>query len=212
MVRVSGQLFRDHPRSRGVYYTQWGLSGSVAGSSPLARGLQYAGYHHEFLPGIIPARAGFTRRRGGAATPPADHPRSRGVYLAATSRPCMTAGSSPLARGLLSTPVRCRSTTGIIPARAGFTSNTCAGSTQRWDHPRSRGVYPDRDVREGALRGSSPLARGLRGGAAEQPPRPRIIPARAGFTADGEPWSSSIMGSSPLARGLHEAVRCCRPG
>ena len=51
------------------------------------------------------------------------------------------------------------------------------------DHPRSRGVYQDRNLRYPLGDGSSPLARGLR-------PLPErlaavlgIIPARAGFTA-----------------------------
>ena len=50
-----------------------------------------------------------------------DHPRSRGVYSRATltmPRPC---GSSPLARGLRGSLLLPFSTSGIIPARAGFT-------------------------------------------------------------------------------------------
>ena len=52
----------DHPRSRGVYYdAPLYLSGGY-GSSPLARGLPDAGRPILPLPGIIPARAGFTER------------------------------------------------------------------------------------------------------------------------------------------------------
>ena len=73
------------------------------------------------------------------------------------------AGSSPLARGLLTSDYGMRVNPGIIPARAGFTS----------------GFYEGADM----LAGSSPLARGLPrvdpyGDAAH-----RIIPARAGFTS-----------------------------
>ena len=71
--------------------------------------------------GIIPARAGFTglvttRAEGGW-----DHPRSRGVYLAAYVAAASDAGSSPLARGLLGSEYLHEAENGIIPARAGFT-------------------------------------------------------------------------------------------
>ena len=75
---------------------------------------------------------------------------------------------------------------------------------------------------EGVPVGSSPLARGLRGGADAQERPVRIIPARAGFTQPTErfprwqrdhPRSRGVylddvalteakLGSSPLARGL----------
>ena len=70
----------DHPRSRGVYV---GLPAGLLrwmGSSPLARGLLLPGPRHRPGPGIIPARAGFTRSGGPSARRPQDHPRSRGVY------------------------------------------------------------------------------------------------------------------------------------
>ena len=50
---------------------------------------------------IIPARAGFTRDRGGRLRPDQDHPRSRGVYHARRIDVIRPDGSSPLARGLL---------------------------------------------------------------------------------------------------------------
>ena len=70
----------DHPRSRGVYTHQPNREEREMGSSPLARGLRLYAPHTRDRAGIIPARAGFTRR-----------PRIilRGII-----------GSSPLARGL----------------------------------------------------------------------------------------------------------------
>ena len=110
----------------------------------------------------------------------------------------------------------------IIPARAGFTPSRRRRRRRRWDHPRSRGVYPSTMALAVGMRGSSPLARGL-----PEADRPRrredgIIPARAGFTrlrdrsrASGRdhPRSRGVysevpevavggVGSSPLARGL----------
>ena len=112
---------RDHPRSRGVYVRVTKAALGDAGSSPLARGLlcldlaPLTGYR------IIPARAGFTRRRTERSTRPGDHPRSRGVYKSSAENSKSAEGSSPLARGLprfrSSVPAGPR----IIPARAGFT-------------------------------------------------------------------------------------------
>ena len=131
-------------------------------------------------------------------------------------------GSSPLARGLhprFDRPGYCGR---IIPARAGFTTASTDRPRSGPDHPRSRGVYSHRVTAERVMRGSSPLARGLRSLPARGTGPGRIIPARAGFTArrvpdeSGEPdhprsrgvYPSSPAaprgrrGSSPLARGL----------
>ena len=71
---------RDHPRSRGVYRGVYGLVVTVRGSSPLARGLHRDVDGAQGSPGIIPARAGFTRASGISCRARSDHPRSRGVY------------------------------------------------------------------------------------------------------------------------------------
>ena len=51
----------------------------------------------------------------------------------------------------------------IIPARAGFTPSTPSSTPPSRDHPRSRGVYFSFSAAIPRPRGSSPLARGLRG-------------------------------------------------
>ena len=53
----------DHPRSRGVYPSLTSPHGASTGSSPLARGLLGQPSPRGDDRGIIPARAGFTRRR-----------------------------------------------------------------------------------------------------------------------------------------------------
>ena len=153
---------RDHPRSRGVYFTSKLSAAWLRGSSPLARGLP--------------------RRPGGRVGGFLDHPRSRGVYTCSCGAATMPRGSSPLARGLPGPATRISGKWGIIPARAGFTAVGCRTEFESRDHPRSRGVYPDARSWVSRGPGSSPLARGLPSG-----PRPvdgglRIIPARAGFT------------------------------
>ena len=173
----------DHPRSRGVYrvvvlyltpprgssplargllqkMTMRYLTGG--GSSPLARGLRGLRGPSVGGLGIIPARAGFTKSRSRARRPCADHPRSRGVYLLPLQLAHEAEGSSPLARGL--------------PKRPEFRAPICR------DHPRSRGVYEIAAKVRLEDMGSSPLARGLPGDQGYRRRRPRIIPARAGFT------------------------------
>ena len=172
------------------------------GSSPLARGLQALRRKYGDLPGIIPARAGFTPAGDHHRHPGADHPRSRGVY-GCRRRSCRRSrGSSPLARGLLHEGGGVDGSVGIIPARAGFTNQRQNPGRSAQDHPRSRGVYSPPFTRQPKISGSSPLARGLRDYRISCARAGRIIPARAGFTRTAKvptPWSG---GSSPLARGL----------
>ena len=131
-----------------------------------------------------------------------DHPRSRGVYAADFAVKMVSAGSSPLARGLHH----------VFDLRHGH----CV------DHPRSRGVYSGTEDKETSLLGSSPLARGLLRRLVYAVPVDGIIPARAGFTSSrslaarlfsDHPRSRGVYsrpvtvftrheGSSPLARGL----------
>ena len=215
-------LCADHPRSRGVYMTTVAPSSARTGSSPLARGLRRRDDGVGRTVRIIPARAGFTvpaRRRPCRGR---DHPRSRGVYGPSACPAGRASGSSPLARGLPAPVWPAASRAWIIPARAGFTRSSRSPPTRASDHPRSRGVYAPSWGSSTIFPGSSPLARGLRPGAVWACPRPRIIPARAGFTrsrpsraarAWDHPRSRGVyprgpgarrcpQGSSPLARGL----------
>ena len=70
----------DHPRSRGVYEIYGYEPMASIGSSPLARGLRFGPNTCPTSYRIIPARAGFTRRRPPMRRRGPDHPRSRGVY------------------------------------------------------------------------------------------------------------------------------------
>ena len=194
----------DHPRSRGVY-------------SLYGQGLP-------MVKGIIPARAGFTWASTSPLAPQPDHPRSRGVY---NTPPCWCpepAGSSPLARGLLTRSRQQPRKGGIIPARAGFTCGARERRCHASDHPRSRGVYADSLERCDNSLGSSPLARGLRQSRYNNMRATGIIPARAGFTRawpslrrcsadhprsrgvyrEGARFRVPQAGSSPLARGLRD--------
>ena len=153
---------RDHPRSRGVYKHVRYCELWPGGSSPLARGLHETDDLREREARIIPARAGFTRSVPGAGRAESDHPRSRGVYMSVLWTGARSCGSSPLARGLLSLLSNHLLPLWIIPARAGFTLTRPSLRSNRRDHPRSRGVYPEQVLFYSVNAGSSPLARGLR--------------------------------------------------
>ena len=156
---------------------------------------------------IIPARAGFTLSRR---------------YFQGRA-----AGSSPLARGLLSLTLPVVGGVRIIPARAGFTVAGPRRHLALADHPRSRGVYEEERNTAMSTIGSSPLARGLRAVGLVLGLLGGIIPARAGFTlcssgtrscSADHPRSRGVyvrhsrcdrgqLGSSPLARGLPCSMR-----
>ena len=97
----------------------------------------------QVIPGIIPARAGFTALSRRSYARPGDHPRSRGVYGSEIPRALGSKGSAPLARGLRRSQEGVLHTSRIIPARAGFTGTTQHHRITPEDHPRSRGVYLD---------------------------------------------------------------------
>ena len=157
----SWRRWTDHPRSRGVYSWAALSSAALSGSSPLARGLPRRRPRRARAPGIIPARAGFTRVRRGPARRARDHPRSRGVYALDGSTLVLPPGSSPLARGLLGVRRPHYRVSRIIPARAGFTILSMGDDRLKSDHPRSRGVYDTHVITGADVTGSSPLARGL---------------------------------------------------
>ena len=197
---------RDHPRSRVVYWPFSRVASTKEGSSPLARGLREVRDRLCGRPGIIPARAGFTRPRPGRWCQPPDHPRSRGVYRtdSATLIHQRFPGSSPLARGLPHA-AGCQGGDGrIIPARAGFTWARASLFERGRDHPRSRGVYPICSSIFSALAGSSPLARGLRGHTQVEQRGPGIIPARAGFTYSAKESAPTVR-DHPRSRGVYSS-------
>ena len=194
-----------------------------AGSSPLARGtpankrLVIASY------GLIPARAGNTRSRRRSLVCRWAHPRSRGEHNEIAHHEPKPLGSSPLARGTPSRHACSRDSRGLIPARAGNTSEVQAVPEIVRAHPRSRGEHSISLIFSSSARGSSPLARGTPNHRENTGGLSGLIPARAGNTAAvrrslSRAWahprsrgehsislifSSSARGSSPLARGTH---------
>ena len=213
-----------HPRSRGDHRCGPVWWWRYAGSSPLARGPRALVFFRVPRPGLIPARAGTTRRCTIARLSVRAHPRSRGDHAPPGTSPMQRLGSSPLARG---PPHKWRRTTaplGLIPARAGTTQRPRRPSAWPRAHPRSRGDHYDAENGTKSFAGSSPLARGPRKWCLACFTCPGLIPARAGTTraaspprlmkrahprsrGDHEPVCAGfhgLPGSSPLARGPHD--------
>ena len=131
----------DHPRTRGVYLFVSKEMMASPGSSPHTRGLRLRGGWCRAAVRIIPAHAGFTPPAPSAGGCPADHPRTRGVYLHGHRAFTMNDGSSPHTRGLPDTIEPTANLRRIIPAHAGFTPPPGRQRPSPPDHPRTRGVY-----------------------------------------------------------------------
>ena len=212
----------DHPRSRGEYRCHGGIGPCRRGSSPLSRGIRVRTYTVGVPGGIIPALAGNTPATKPTDPLSPDHPRSRGEYFAVEPSHNLGTGSSPLSRGILLQRQYRRLLRGIIPALAGNTGCQPVSRPTVTDHPRSRGEYRPHSPVGTPSRGSSPLSRGIRLGAALVVALYGIIPALAGNTlAVGQDTknlqdhprsrgeykfliASMLLntGSSPLSRGI----------
>ena len=181
-LRMRRSRRRAHPRSRGEHPVSFTVCGSSPGSSPLARGTLSLQPPGTVILGLIPARAGNTRRPDGEGIHRWAHPRSRGEHRLALAAGLGCRGSSPLARGTLTFRTFFATNTGLIPARAGNTNFTAFIANTLWAHPRSRGEHRRVHVLTFVLVGSSPLARGTRDIIIPETFSLGLIPARAGNT------------------------------
>ena len=120
-------------------------------------------------------------------------------------------GSSPLARGTLNGSTAFKNAVGLIPARAGNTSQFIRDGTRHRAHPRSRGEH----VRVGVARlvdgGSSPLARGTPVRLIHKQVARGLIPARAGNTEQRSCLKNTFR-AHPRSRGEHGMRLGCVPG
>ena len=74
------RLQQDHPRVRGEHWARTAKRARVRGSSPRTRGARACGQAQLAAGRIIPAYAGSTGMRAGAACGGQDHPRVRGEH------------------------------------------------------------------------------------------------------------------------------------
>ncbi len=175
---------------------------------------------------FIPAGAGNTPYLSDRTRDNPVHPRWRGEHAKPRRRGGCNTGSSPLARGTLDVLLVAAIADRFIPAGAGNTSRCGACRGYRAVHPRWRGEHGVPQAAARCCAGSSPLARGTRGGDIKIGGARRFIPAGAGNTLcrlsdtvllpvhprwRGEHVFSLsrarlVCGSSPLARGTRPVL------
>ena len=196
-----------HPRSRGEHVVCRGWVCPARGSSPLARGTRRYPRLPGHVQGLIPARAGNTQIQRPGGQFHRAHPRSRGEHGGAAAGFARPQGSSPLARGTRLVFLMVRSIGGLIPARAGNTTNSSRWTIPAGAHPRSRGEHTRNLYSEDFEAGSSPLARGTPEGCLTEHGFLGLIPARAGntFIPEPEPYRA---GAHPRSRGEHTELHC----
>ena len=191
-----------HPRWRGEHTSSKLVTPATSGSSPLARGAprHFVGVGEGFR--LIPAGAGSTVDRKGVESALTAHPRWRGEHIARQLKDTATNGSSPLARGALSSFDLMGEAVRLIPAGAGSTPSPGLTSRTSSAHPRWRGEHARGMWMRSLSPGSSPLARGARGITCALEGGNRLIPAGAGSTS----FSRSCRGGAsahPRWRGEH---------
>ncbi|EFW09829.1 hypothetical protein HMPREF9005_1188 [Actinomyces sp. oral taxon 178 str. F0338] len=210
-----------HPRACGENWKDLADAAQKQGSSPRVRGKRQVAEGRTPSHGLIPARAGKTRGRRSAPPGPSAHPRACGENFLATTHGSKAGGSSPRVRGKLGVLGGEAEERGLIPARAGKTSDGDCVRSPRGAHPRACGENFDGPYVAQRLAGSSPRVRGKLSEWETRPYEDRLIPARAGKTRshrrrragsrahpracgenEGERYAAVLeYGSSPRVRG-----------
>ena len=174
---------RAHPRVCGENWPTRGTTLGGRGSSPRVRGKRWRRPWGPRIRGLIPACAGKTVRRWWWRSRCGAHPRACGENESTQNCvPCLK-GSSPRVRGKPALDGGARAPSGLIPARAGKTPPTTAGTLRRPAHPRACGENLTGPIGVALGAGSSPRVRGKRMLPCMRPRCSRLIPARAGKTS-----------------------------
>ena len=148
LTKTHGCTFhRDHPRLRGNYLPPALRRFLILGSPPLTRELRYLDLVLVLVSGITPAYAGTTAIQSGSGGYGQDHPRLRGNYAVGHFFKREISGSPPLTRELRKSGHNYLSCDGITPAYAGTTFNSVSLLPRSKDHPRLRGNYMKRKLK-----------------------------------------------------------------
>ena len=154
---------RAHPRPCGEHTGAIGNAVTHFGSSPPVRGAPKRVTYFRQVSGLIPARAGSTRRSDRGFSVRWAHPRPCGEHEQVGGEAYAKQGSSPPVRGAPSpNPVE-NLLAGLIPARAGSTKPNDQHANFGGAHPRPCGEHESAVRRLNAKRGSSPPVRGALG-------------------------------------------------
>ncbi|SAI49135.1 Domain of uncharacterised function (DUF2825) [Bordetella ansorpii] len=172
------------------------------GSSPHARGTHALGRVVLRLGRFIPACAGNTSKRIRVPRIRTVHPRMRGEHSFTRRAWRWMLGSSPHARGTLTTVPLFQQQRRFIPACAGNTPAAMSPMRRDSVHPRMRGEHRSLVNTRSPGRGSSPHARGTRRRGQSRGREARFIPACAGNTTRAA-WCSFSAAVHPRMRGEH---------
>ena len=135
------KLYRAHPRPCGEHDKAYNLWRSETGSSPPVRGALHRTIRVTPPLGLIPARAGSTRKPVAAFQLGGAHPRPCGEHTLEEAKAYRDEGSSPPVRGAQQF-CRCRAGLhGLIPARAGSTLYVIFQVFPAGAHPRPCGEH-----------------------------------------------------------------------
>ena len=160
------------------------FTAGVRGSSPRGRGKPPWVRLIPSRNGLIPARAGKTSTTRVEHFQHTAHPRAGGENPHKVEFDVPTNGSSPRGRGKRVALGSCVGGVGLIPARAGKTTNARMTRASPRAHPRAGGENPPSASAKVTTSGSSPRGRGKRFAASVRNRPAGLIPARAGKTWD----------------------------
>ena len=190
----------DHPRVCGEQLGDNVQMVDTTGSSPRVRGAVRDALATVDDVGIIPAHAGSSHPSSRYRRCSRDHPRACGEQTLTAALVSSAMGSSPRVRGAVCRCVCGICRVGIIPARAGSSTDRCAATSWRRDHPRACGEQFSLRMAQLVLSGSSPRVRGAGSGLEQRGRHRGIIPARAG-SRSRESRSSNSRKDHPRACG-----------
>ena len=128
-----------HPRACGENRSTSHLPNVLGGSSPRVRGKRPLCLRPILRFGLIPARAGKTRAARCDRPRHWAHPRACGENIPGTTTTGNHAGSSPRVRGKPAVGAAHPDVDGLIPARAGKTSQARSSGVRAAAHPRACG-------------------------------------------------------------------------
>ena len=149
-----------HPHGRGEHLTHLRCGRLSRGSSPRARGTPHCHRMGTAQIRFIPAGAGNTASPDPFRYSLPVHPRGRGEHQEIVRQVKLAIGSSPRARGTLSSLCLTGPKARFIPAGAGNTYITTLGEGGPPVHPRGRGEHWLFHAVNHLTGGSSPRARG----------------------------------------------------
>ncbi len=165
---------------RGERGVGFGVVAIIAGSSPHARGTPNRREGGEYRRRFIPACAGNASKSPSLSLSSPVHPRMRGERMSYEWQGMARHGSSPQARGPLVIDGLRVFLRRFIPACAGNAGIDSFQARPHAVHPRMRGERIITAPDYAQMIGSSPHARGTRGGSQFHQSQERFIPACAG--------------------------------